>query len=653
MALAPNEQRWLNRNEAGDPLLDEQEMNEQELKRRVRVLTHHQKSVSRGLTWVGIEEDRAVHLGAYNSVLRDLADPSPEDWDLLRAAMLHIALSENLNLEHNRWLGEEILASFEKEAQDCLYYLTLDTRGDRPAPLFDPDEMFPNHHMTVREATYYYSRAALAVLVSHSDPGQAIELYEELDSMFTPSIRFHLPGANHSLHLDREMDRLPVLYERVGRFEDALRFRSVSFTHFGWNVQPADVAIRRLNGWLNQLSESSGIAEVERCLDTIYEWLDAASEVDDAERDHIGECPTTTRQFWAWYYGNALGGLLVARPSLRESLLDEIEAGEWETCWHIAGVLFETLPDSWTDYRQRALKFYNSSDIEYRQQGPRPGGTILPPHLSAQSDLYWAMRVGFADAHSANTAERRVSLAGLADSLERIETITSSSAQHVLRTERNTYDLLEVVKTRVPPNHEYWYDLLEEELPGLMSRLPRATADHLVDASRHRSAKEWDNCKVALCKSVESLFVRMLVPAIQALPESRGLTLALLRGKRSARKRSPEQWVGIPMSGWVQILRTATDGDINSPLRSVLPQAFPYVDLDALVRLNIKLETIAKLRGGSAHDSKTADDRKAIDAEKLWNLVVGSNGRGFLAEFHSALGFVEVGERSGDAYGSC
>ena len=628
-------------------MLDEQEMDEGELKGRV--LTHHQEDVSRRLTWVGIEEDRAVHLAAYNNVLRGLADPSRDDWALLRAAMLHIALSESLNREHNRWLGEEIFASFEKEAQDCLYDLTLDTRRDRPAPQFDPEEMFPNHHMTAREATYYYSRAALAVLVSNSDPGQAIELFEELDSLFSPHIRFHLPGAARGLRLERELDRLPVLYERVGRFEDALRFTSVSFTHYGWNVHPADVAIRRLDGWLDRLSESAGVAEVERCLDTIYEWLDAASEVDDVERDHIGECPTTTRQFWAWYYGNALGRLLVARPSLRESLLDEIEAGEWENCWHVAGVLFESPPGSWSKYQQRALKFYNSSDIEYRQQGPRPGGTVLPSHLSAQSDLYWAMRVGFADAHSENAVERRVSLAGIADSLERIETITSSSAQHALRTERNTDDLLEVVKNRVPPNQEYWYGLLQEELPGLMSRLPRATADHLIDASRHRSAKEWDYCKVSLCKSVESLFVRILVPAIQALPESGGLTLALPRGKRSARKRTPEEWDNIPMSGWVQILRTATERDINSPLRLVLPHAFPHVGLDAVVNLNVKLQKIAQLRGSSAHDSRTADDRKAGDAEKLWDLVVGSNSMGFLAEFHSALGFTDVDEESGGA----
>ena len=76
----------------------------------------------------------------------------------------------------------------------------------------------------------------------------------------------------------------------------------------------ADVAVRRLNGWVNQLTESGGVSEVERCLDTIYDWLDRASDADNQERDHVGECPTTTRQFWAWYYGHVLGLLMVARP---------------------------------------------------------------------------------------------------------------------------------------------------------------------------------------------------------------------------------------------------------------------------------------------------------------------------------------------------
>ena len=595
------------------------------------------------LTWVGIEEDRAVYLAAYKNVLRDLADPFQIDWALLRAAMLHIASSESLNLEHSRWLGEEIYASFEQETQQRLYYLTLDTRRERPAPQFDPDEMFPIHRMTNGEAIFYYSRAALAVLVSKSDPRQAIELFEELESIFVPRMRFHLPGAERSLYLDRELDRLPALYERVGRFEDALKFKSVSFTRFGWDAHSADVALRRLEGWLNQLYESAGVAEVERCLDMIYEWMDAASEVDEDERDDISECPTTTRQFWAWYYGRALGRLIVARASLRGSLLGEIEAGEWENCWHVAGILSETIAEPSDDYRKRALKFYNTSDIEYRHEGPRPWGATQPPRMSPQSDLYWAMRVGFADAHLENDGEYTVSRTGIADSLEELKSIATSTALHVLRSERNTERLVEDVQNRVMPNDEYWLGILRERLPTLLKILPFPTIEHLVGASRHKFAREGDDCSVCLCKAVESLFHQVFASKIRKCPKSKELKLVVPRPRNSPRNFSPENWHRIQLSGWARIIETTTERGENAPLRRVLPQAFPEVDLDAVVRLNVDLAIIAQRRGGSAHDSAGSKEQRAQNAEALWDLVVGINSEGFLGRFCSALGLVEQG----------
>ena len=289
-----------------------QELDESEI--RDRVLRYHQEHVSRMLTWVDIEEQRAVHLGDYKNVVQDLTESSLHDWALLRAAMLHVASSEGLNLEHNRWLGQEILASLDHQSQHLQFLVSM-TRADRPAPQFDPQEMFPNYRMTDEDAVYYYSRAALALLVSREDHYQAIELLEDLNSIFVPRIRFHLPQGDHTLHIDGEMQRLPILYERVGRFEDALDFTPVSFAH-AWNrPSPCEIAVSRLEGWLNQLSRSGGVSAVERCLDKIYEWMESATDVDEEEREHIEECPATTRQFWAWYYGNVLGRLIVARSS--------------------------------------------------------------------------------------------------------------------------------------------------------------------------------------------------------------------------------------------------------------------------------------------------------------------------------------------------
>ena len=314
--------------------MDEQDIN-------YYILENHQDLVSMYLSWAGIEEKRAVYLADHNNVVRDLADCSPDDWALVRAVMHHIVGSENLSLTYNSWLGREILASFEQETPYHLLHLVLETRSDRPVLRADPQKPFLCHRLTAREATYYYSRTALALLVSGNYPNQAIELFEELSSMFDPRIHILLPGGAHTLWPRQELDRLPTLYERVERFEDALNFTPISFDHVGSKTSSCDVACRRLEGWLGQLSISGGVSAVERCLDMIYGWLDKAVDVDEEERDHVGECPTATRQFWAWYYGNALGRLLVARPSLRASLLDEIEAGEWDNCWHVAGVLFE------------------------------------------------------------------------------------------------------------------------------------------------------------------------------------------------------------------------------------------------------------------------------------------------------------------------
>ena len=639
-----------NRASDGDKLREGQDLDEQDI--RQRVLEYHQEDVSRRLKYVGIGEERALYLGDYKKVVRDLADPSPEDWTLVRAAMLHIAGSEGLRMEHNRWLGQEIFDNFEKKAQYHLHDVIASTRRDRPFPKFDPQEMFSSHRVTPREATYYYSRAALAVLVSKGKPEQAICLFEELNSIVVPRIRVYLPESDHSLYMERELERLPVLYERVGRFEDALNLTPISFEQFGRDVSTSDVAVRRLEGWLAQLSASGGVSATERCLDLIYEWLDNARDVDEEERDHIGECPTATRQFWAWYYGNALGRLLIARPHLRTSLIDEIEAGEWENRWHVAGILFENPPESWHDYRARALKFYHSAETEYSQQGLMSWDADETPHLSPRSDLYWSLRVGFADAHFENGGGRGGPLTGIVDSLDRIETIASSMAQHVLRTERNTDDLLEDVKNRLPPSREYWHGLLQAELHGVMGLLPPTSINHLIDAWRHKWSEEWDSCSVALCKSVESLFSRILVPGIQELPCSSELKLALHRNKKSPRKLPQKDWGTISISNWSRILSTTTQKGMNESLSLALPRAFPGVDLEAVVNLHPELASIARLRGSSSHDSRAASGLKAKNAEEIWHLVVGNKGPGLITKFCSALGLTEDGQIPGKGDGT-
>ena len=617
-------------------------MDHQDLQQQIT--NAHRDLISMELTRVGIEEQRSAFLGDYKNVLQSLADRSLEDWVLLRAAMLHIARCETLNSEYSHWLGKEISDRFEMEAKPLLYYLTLETRRNRPVPRFDTREVFPRHRMTDQEATFYYSRAALAILVSKYDPQQAIELFEDLAPICFPPVLYLLPTGDHCVPLDQELNRLPILYEWVGRFEDALKFAPIYFHSYGNGISPWDIAIRRLEAWLRQLCQSGGVSEVERCLDMIYAWLDEARDVDEEERDNIGDCPTATRQFWAWFYGNALGRLLAARPSLQASLLDEIEAGEWEGCWHVAGVLFEIPPQSWSDYRQRAVKFYNSSDIEHYHGEPISWDTTQPPHLSAQSDLYWAIRIGFADAQANYSRPQRTSVSEITDSLEQIKTITSSTAQHVLRTEQIAERLQEDVRSRVMPNGEHWYGLLQERISFSLVALPVPTIQHLVSALRSQFAREWDESSLCLCKAVESLFHEVLETELKELPETPGLKLVVTRPRNAPRNYPLENWNRIQLSGWSKIVESTTEQGKNVELRSLLPRAFPNIVLEAFVQLHADLAKIAQLRGSSAHDSPTSDERRAENANELWALVVGCNGNGFLTKFVSALGLVRSGK---------
>ena len=148
-----------------------------------------------------------------------------------------------------------------------------------------------------------------------------------------------------------------------------------------------------------------------------------------------------------------------------------------------------------------------------------------------------------------------------------LKTIASSTAQHVLRTERNVDNLVEDVHSRVMPSDEYWHGLLRERLPSLLKVLPLPTVEHLIGASRHKFAKEWDDCGLYICKAVESLFHQIIEPEIQELPESKEMKLTVPRPRNSPRRYSRGNWKRIQLSGWAKNYRDGRrKGHERSPM---------------------------------------------------------------------------------------
>ena len=572
-------------------------------------------------SWMG--EGRAAYLSNHENVLRDLQSATAQDWELAQATMVHLA--PQYVPEH------DLYGEFRSDILEHVERLVAKTRANRPVLNLAWNESRVRHPFDPFWSTYIFARVSMAVLSEQSDPEYAVELYESISTLFPPFVTDEMTGVPFFLAPDLVRPRLAVLYERVGRCEEALSLLIPGLRQIGGSPSSTEQfrpVLRNFNGWLDQLLQSAGVVETKRYLDLIYRLMQKVHGIDQEEREELRDCRPDTKQFWAWYYGWALGQLIGSKPLMRASLLEELDAGEWDDGWPAGGVIMGSHPDSWEVYRQWALRLYQMADIEYSQTAFNPSlrmpwGARQPPHLSAQSDLYWAMRVGFSDAH-----------------LEQVQSVVSSSALHMLRVEDGVTQIQADIQRGLPPSNEHWKEELEEVFSGTWKILPEATKEHLVNASAKKYAQEWDGQRIALAQAIESLFLEIIEPRLRDLPEYRELVLKVPWGATGSRSYRPGRWHRVQLSGWAQILETARADGANASFDSLLTSAFPG-NKGSLWGHSEELQRISKLRGDASHHSSRSIDDRARDAEDLWNLVVDGIGRGgFITRFCEALGLV-------------
>ena len=617
--------------------------------------------VEHPLRELGVDEERIAYLCNHNNVLSDLPSASAEDWDLAFATAAQVLRLIYPGYDREKF-REENLAHIER--------LISETESDRPEVQLEWSEIQAHYAAHPRWGTYIYSRIAKASVIHHDDHEQAIQLYDEVlvffDEDTKPEIR----------------DELIYLYYRVGRYEDALKLLlqdpSALFPAEEWS----GFLFATFTDWLERLSRSGGIAEVKRFLDLIYKvddyiyedsrgidkmlhrFIEMISVLDDESvegidkerRERLRGWLIETRQYWAWFYGNALGRLIVQRPGLRESLLRELEAGEWSEGWLAGGILFESPRDSWGEYVQWASKFYNAADIEYHHQKfytseltdiensleqGTPDSARQPPHLSPQSDLYWAMRVGFGDAHIQSGEEESTSLRGIANNVEKLITIASSSALRTQRIEREMDEHWQDISRGMPPTDDHWREGLKPILSSVWDVIQGYTIPYLVRALNMRYQKAPDFQRIAIGQAVESLFQEMVIQRVKRSGES---VASIKIPRRTWVEEFPQyRWDRISLYEWAQVLETLQDQRMNLPFGFTLGKAFPELDLKELENLNKELKDISRLRGAASHDSRNSAVSATEQAAQMWDRVVGGvDHEGFIVRFCKALGLVKA-----------
>ena len=187
----------------------------------------------------------------------------------------------------------------------------------------------------------------------------------------------------------------PVSYEHSEDYEKALEMRRLR----GVEAAPLQYFATcevYLAGWLMQLQESAAASDAKNLLASVYSLLEEAEGVDEELKDSLSDCPKDTREFWAWCYGQMAGRLFIAHSYLKEAFLHAMRRSEWVEGWPVISLMVEEHVE-WSEYRRTCMALYEVADVEYK--GARPWNAPQPAHLSPESDLYWAMRVGFCDAH--------------------------------------------------------------------------------------------------------------------------------------------------------------------------------------------------------------------------------------------------------------
>ena len=329
-----------------------------------RKLELHKRGMELRLHGPHLGDERATYLSDYKSVLRDLPAANGEDWDLAFATVVHISYADGFL--------DEIVTDFREGALTHVERLVAETYSDRPILQLRQEELPVTYDLNPRWLTYVWSRIAIGVMVATDDPAHAINLYEDIAHLFSPYVNDQFLGMSSWFAPQFVRSRLQGLYERVEQFEDALNLSIPSANEIRWlrtGPEQYQTIARNLHGWMEQLLRAARLAEVKRFLDLTYRLIQKIDGLDREERTHLSVCSYDTRQYWAWYYGYAIGQLLASRPSLRESLFDELEAEDWNEGWPAGGVLFDNPEDSWEEYRSRCLRFYHSADIEYLERG--------------------------------------------------------------------------------------------------------------------------------------------------------------------------------------------------------------------------------------------------------------------------------------------
>jgi len=435
---------------------------------------------------------------------------------------------------------------------------------------------------------------------------------------------------------------------------------------------PGDVLMPMLSGWtLDLWATKCEKTDASQEYDfPSLEWLDlfaGASDIlsvsrEDASGDLPHDCERESAQFLAWEFGQLVGRFLLSvmqrgtepfqasiefllgtssgnstylLPPPRDRSCYPPERGEevYRALTAALALVSECDPGrDWTRTRERYVQMwqgaYTSSEISVSEVGP-------------ESDLFWAMRIGFAD----KILEKGKQLVGASGLEEMLGTSLTSTGLRTVKIldllEREAIPQLHQMRQQLPPTRETILGFLLQTLGTVWQSLPSEAVDELATAEEAcQSGSRTRPATISFHNAVVACLHRWFVDPLADYMNEEGLTEVTLSlsmagrtrymrigggGSRSAIKHptylSLEQWSGLfrMLSDLSQATAMA-----NLQIKTFINRRWPGTAYVNLTSLADSLSEIQTYRNHAAHPRPATtwlEEKKELD--KIRSAVLG------------------------------
>jgi len=264
-----------------------------------------------------------------------------------------------------------------------------------------------------------------------------------------------------------------------------------------------------------------------------FEWwtdlFDRVAEITEicGEADVSGDLPSKCRadspQFWSWRFGQ-----LAARFAIRyrtdwddaEELLPTGYSGEdWGNGTVVASLLCECDEHrNWQSLRHKYISMWESS-ARYQRISLCEAGTW--------TDLYWAVRIGFADkmlefANLESLIPTQNAPSLVIRDIEMTKNIVSTIAVRQMKEQSDSKEMLELLQERLPTSKSEIVRQIQQRLNSVWDKLPPKVVDTLVKAENyHKTGVNTDDAKVWFNKSVEASLSYCFVEPLASFTQKR------------------------------------------------------------------------------------------------------------------------------------